>query len=256
MMPLYRRLLRSLAPAAVLALAAAAPAVAAPAPAPIVYTAAENVPPALSSAAEYVFGSHYAKQLPVGTAALVWNMTLVADQTTDLTMQCPVGMVVADLNITGPSSGSGETTQLPDFTPWYGQNAPAVSFGTHVPGPLTWAVLCIPKATATTTVVSGRSPVNFAATHGAPAVKQGGKLPKGATVLKSTVTGANPGGTYVSMTKGCPGGALESPSVISSPGNGGTGAVGADVILYPSAKITSGAVTVYALCAPPAKPLP
>jgi len=234
---------------------AAAPAAATPAPAPTSYTSGQVVPPALGSAAEYVFGSHYAKQLPTGTTALVWNLTLVEGQTTDLTMQCPTGTVVADINITGPTTGYGETTPLPDFTPWYGQNAPSVSFGTQQPGAMTCAVLCLPTATSTTTVVHGKSPVTFPSSQIVAGVKRGAKLAKGATVLKTVTTSpVSPGGTYVSMTKGCAAGTYQSQSVVSSPGSGGTGATGNDVILYPSPSLGSGAVTLYVLCAPPPKP--
>jgi hypothetical protein len=250
------RTLLSAGAAGALALAAAAPALATPAPPPATFTAGQLIPPALSSAGEYAFG-HQTKQLPTGTAAEVWTLDLVAGGTTDLTMACPTGTVVTDINITGPTTGYGETTQLPDFTPWYGQNAPSVSFGTRTPGQLVWAVLCLPSATATTTVLHGRSPVDFAANpmSMSPGVKKGAKLPKGAVVLKSTTTSAvNAGGTYVAATQNCPAGTSRSQSIVTSPGNGATGGTFTSLILYPAAGLGSAPVSIYALCAPMTKP--
>lgn len=226
-------------------------------PTPTTYTAGAAVPSsALGPIGEYVYGSHWAKTVQPGTTVLVYDLTLVEGQTTDLTMGCPAGTVVADINISGPSTGFGETTQLPDFTPWYGQNAPSVSFGTHVPGALTWTVMCLPTATSTTTVVRGRSPVAFPSSQIVPGVGRGAKLPKGATVLKSATTSAlNAGGTWVTTTRRCPTGTYQSQSVVTSPGAGGTGGVDNAVIVYPSSALGSGAVTVYALCAPPPKPV-
>jgi hypothetical protein len=225
------------------------------APAPTTLTAPAVMPGSLSGSST-LFGVRSLNTVPAGSTVLSWTLTLTAGQTLDLPVTCPAGTVIDDIGLTNPPgiapSASAEAN-LGSFLPLYGKNSVTVPFPAITSGQLEYDILCAPAATGKSKLLppTAKAPVKFPAAGATPGYAKGEQLPKGTRVMVTTVAGAGPNGTVVTLGVKCPGSTSFGAGVATRPGAGGWG--GPTVFtLFPSSAISSStSITAYGLCLPP-----
>jgi hypothetical protein len=245
------------APAAVLAVAASAAsaASAAPAAAPQQATGGQPLPVAEQGYVQTLTGRAGVTRVPAGWTVLSWNLTLDAGASAALQLSCPAGTAIADLENGLPTSDVAALATLApdDLVPLYGtRGGPLTATApSAAPAPVGLTAVCLPRVTARTTVVRGRSPIAFPASPIALGLKRGAAIPRTWRLYQSVIRGAvSPDGAVGRIGRGCPGDLQDNQYAVSRPGAGGLSLPNDAFALAPSSQLGKGRgpVTVYTLC--------
>jgi hypothetical protein len=201
--------------------------------------------------AQSLTGHNGLKTVPSGWSVLVWNFPLAAGASADMTIGCPAGLALADLESGQPSQAplTGLTYTPSDFIPFYGVMSSQVTVAASQPATVGLSAVCMPSVKGATTVVHGRSPVRFPTSETAVGLRKGAPIPRSWRVYKTVIrVPVSAGGVVSLIRRGCPGDTQSNDHAISRPGKGGTTLPNNGFALAPASVLARGAVTVYTLC--------
>jgi hypothetical protein len=225
-------------------LALAAPALAAPVTPIVTPLTAPTPMPVAFGGSDLVYGHTVTagQPIPAGTTVLAIDFDVVAGQDAELTASCPTGSGAIDQQSVPPITGG--------FDGPFGLAAmPVRFFNIPASGHERFYVLCLPFATsARTTTGPRRTPVRFPRAIGAAPLAKGAKLPRGAKLLVTRLTGLTDG--VASMTRVACGGGRTPMLTATSTRAVGSGLLAQNIVgLRPPSGLTAGqAVTLYTIC--------